>query len=74
MSETYRWQFVPAEEPVVASLLRAHLAGDGQTVVLTVLVVALDIKVSEIDSDPASDKMMITIMMMIKSDDDDDHW
>ena len=55
---------------MVASLLRAHLAGDGQAVVLTVLVVALDIKVSEIDSDPASDKIMITIMMMISNEDD----
>ena len=45
---------------MIASLLGAHLAGDGEAVVLAVLVVPLDIKVSEIDSDPESDNLMIT--------------
>ena len=49
---TYRWKFVPTEQPVVSRLLGAHLAGDGETVVLAVLVVTLDIEVSEVDGDP----------------------
>ena len=44
---------------MVASLLGAHLAGDGETIVLAVLVVALDIKVGEVDGDPESDKIII---------------
>ena len=37
---------------MVPGLLGAHLAGDGEAVVLTVLVVALDVKVGEVDGDP----------------------
>ena len=37
---------------MVPRLLRAHLAGDGEAVILAVLVVALDVKVSEVDGDP----------------------
>ena len=54
---TYRWKFVPTEQPVVASLLGTHLTGDSEAVILTVLVVTLDIKVGEIDGDPESDKI-----------------
>ena len=42
---------------MVASLLGAHLAGDGETVVLAVLVVSLDVKMSEIDGNSARDKV-----------------
>ena len=51
-SLTYWRKFVPTEQPVIPGLLGAHLAGDGQAVVLAVLVVALDIEVGEIDGDP----------------------
>ena len=44
---------------MVPGLLRAHLAGDGEAVVLAVLVVPLDIEVSEVDGDPDSGKMII---------------
>ena len=37
---------------MVPCLLGTHLAGDGQAVVLAVLVVALDVKVGEVDGDP----------------------
>ena len=36
---------------MVPCLLGAHLAGDGEAVVLAVLVVALDVKVGEVDRD-----------------------
>ena len=36
---------------MVPGLLRAHLAGDGEAIVLAVLVVALDIEMSEVDGD-----------------------
>ena len=63
-SLTYWRKFVPTEQSMIPGLLGAHLAGDGQTVVLAVLVVALDVKVSEIDRDPESNKIII-----IKNDD-----
>ena len=37
---------------MVPGLLGAHLAGDGEAVVLAVLVVTLDVKVGEVDGDP----------------------
>ena len=49
---TDRGQLVAAEEAVVPGLLAAHLAGDGEAVVLAVLVVALDVEVGEVDGDP----------------------
>ena len=49
---TDRGQLVAAEEAVVPGLLAPHLAGDGEAVVLAVLVVALDVEVGEVDGDP----------------------
>ena len=37
---------------MIPGLLRAHLAGHGQAVVLAVLVVPLDVEVGEVDRDP----------------------
>ena len=37
---------------MVPGLLAAHLARDGEAVVLAVLVVALDVEVGEVDGDP----------------------
>ena len=37
---------------MVPGLLAPHLAGDGEAVVLAVLVVALDVEVGEVDGDP----------------------
>ena len=48
---THWRQLVATEEPVVPGLLRAHLAGDGEAVVLAVLVVPLDVEMSEVDGD-----------------------
>ena len=49
---TDRGQLVAAEEAVVSGFLAPHLAGDGEAVVLAVLVVALDVEVCEVDGDP----------------------
>ena len=49
---TDRGQLVAAEEAVVPGLLAPHLAGDGEAVVLAVLVVPLDVEVGEVDGDP----------------------
>ena len=49
---SHRWKLVAAEQAVVPGLLRPHLAGDGEAVILTVLVVALNVKVGEVDGDP----------------------
>ena len=49
---TDRGKLVAAEEAVVPGLLAPHLAGDGEAVVLAVLVVALDVEVCEVDGDP----------------------
>ena len=37
---------------MVPGLLRAHLAGDGEAVVLAVLVIPLNVEVGEVDGDP----------------------
>ena len=49
---SHRWKLVAAEQAVVPGLLRPHLAGDGEAVVLAVLVVPLDVEVGEVDGDP----------------------
>ena len=49
---SHRWKLVAAEQAVVPGLLRPHLAGDGEAVILAVLVVPLDVKVGEVDGDP----------------------
>ena len=51
-SYSYRGKFVTTEQSMIPRLLGPHLTGDGQAVVLAVLVVALDIKVGEVDGDP----------------------
>ena len=49
---SHRWKLIATKEAVVPGLLRPHLAGDGEAVVLAVLVVTLDVKVGEVDGDP----------------------
>ena len=50
-SYSYRGKFVTTEQSMIPRLLGAHLAGHGQAVILAVLVVPLDVEMSEVDGD-----------------------
>ena len=64
-SLTYWRKFVPTEQPMIPGLLGAHLAGDGEAVVLAVLVVTLNVKVGEVDGDPHCGGAMISQMQFL---------
>ena len=60
---------------MVPGLLAAHLAGDGEAVVLAVLVVALDVEVGEVDGDPPlgrGNDLPDAVLVAVNNDDDDD--